>query len=172
MNIINAIQSIINPEVKEEKQSAYHIFDHPFLKVDEKKNRHMVFSFQKPQKLWSREKGYYDGFVQCWLSTSGTPESDYEIALQEVVSSKENYLAWVKEWRDCYKFVTKEIRHAKMNRRKDHPDKSRDQYQWIRRWQEGNLVARRMMMMRSVAKTLSWENKIKNFLKDKEVIEI
>lgn len=168
MNIMNTIKEIINPVQETKPQSNYYTFDHPFMKVNQY-GRHDVFTFEVPDKRYSKDGGWYETTRQkhAWYD-----EADYEELLKDVVSSKESYLQWVKEWRDCYKFVSKEIRYAKANRKKDHPDKSREQWQWIGRMNYGGITARRLMIMRNVAKTMSWEKRMATFLKDKEVIEI
>lgn len=137
---------------------AYYIFNHPFLKVNEERNRHEALYVDIPCKMWSRDKNEnVDSFRRTYLHYD---EKDYEIYLKDIVSSKETYLAWLREWRDCYNFISKEIRYAKSNRKKDHPDTSREQYQWIGRAQTGRCVAKRMNIMRAVAKRMSWDNKL------------
>lgn len=148
----------LNTNEGENKMSKYFIFEHPFLKTNSEKNRHERLYFQKLAKKWSRESnGMIDCFNTVYLHYD---EADYEIALQDVVQSKESYMEWLSEWRDCYKFLTKEIRHAKANRKQNHPDKSRPQCQWIARSQNGRQVAKRLNIMRAVAKRLSWNKKL------------
>lgn len=151
-------QSTSNTNEGENKMSKYFIFEHPFLKVNSEQNRHERLYFKKPAKKWSREEnGMIDYFNTVYLHYN---EDDYEIALQDVVQSKESYMEWLREWRECYKFLTKEIRHAKANRKQNHPDKSREQYQWIGRCQNGREVAKKLNIMRAVAKRLSWCKKL------------
>ena len=127
-----------------------HEFNHSFLKNNQYGYSQLfVYTHEdNPEKIGKGFRQYV-----AWDS----PENDFEILLQSAFYDKTSYLEWVREWKDCYRFLTQEIRHAKRNRKQNSKDTQFDVTEWQYRASKGGEIARQMLVLRQVAKQMSWK---------------
>lgn len=102
-----------------------------------------------------------NGYVYANLNFPRTEEEEkeyYQTVLEPHLSSREAYLKWVEDWKECYKWLAVEIRTAKRMRKKPTgPDGC--QAAWQERASFGRQIAHRMIRIRKWGKILSWEKK-------------
>ena len=85
-----------------------------------------------------------------------------------VDQGRDAYLAWVKHWKECYAWITREIRHARISKR-HHRDLAREgvdrEQSRSRMWRADtrasrlSIVAHHWHMCRLEGKAMSWQAK-------------
>lgn len=126
-----------------------HGYNHKFLETQN------VYSYPKLSATMGRFKLTTPGIYPCYVNFKDE-ESEWEKLLANSFSDKASYLEWVKNWRECYKWLTQEIRHAKRNRKAYPGDNEYDLGMRQHKAWRGGDIARRMLKLRSVAKKISW----------------
>ena len=102
-----------------------------------------------------------------WLESKGirSDEEFYTKLLKEKFNSKESYLEWIQNWKECYRWLSLEIRMAK--RMMKDPREGLRKSSWQTHGDIGRDIGRRMIKMRHMAKKVSY-----NMKKERESYEL
>lgn len=105
------------------------------------------------------------GFPQFDNGTKDNPTGHFKTCFQD----KESYLEWRQNWREAYKELSKQIRHAKSNRSPyKMTDNTYSHYEWQWRATAGRGYANRMMMYLELGKAHAAKLKSRRLEAEKE----
>lgn len=129
-----------------------------------------LHSFLEPSQFGKAEFDYivrYENGRKC-LESKGlrSDEEFYTKLLKEKFNSKESYLDWVQNWKECYRWLSLEIRMSK-RMMSDPLEGYERKGTWQSRREIGRDIARRMIKMRHMAKKISY-----NMKKEQESYEL